>query len=92
MCDPDTYTIPRTRAYEHRKLKRKIAQAETTVKGALSHAVSGWRDYDDGSAGDAAKYDDARADDDDYGGNDDDDDRLCPTSRTTILMASAVLK
>ena len=76
MCDPDTYTIPRTRAYEHRKLKRKIAQAETTVKGALSHAVSGWRDYDDGSAGDAAKYDDARADDDDYGGNDDDDDRL----------------
>ena len=37
---------------------------------------SGWRDYDDGSAGDAAKYDDARADDDDYGGNDDDNDNL----------------
>eukprot|EP00964_Phaeocystis_antarctica_P025991 scaffold14619_cov66-Phaeocystis_antarctica.AAC.8 len=53
---------------------------------------SGWRDYDDGSAGNAAKYDDARADDNNLGGNDDDDDRLCPTSRTTVLMASAVLK
>ena len=37
---------------------------------------SGWRDYDDGSAGNAAKYDDARADDNNLGGNDDDDDRL----------------
>lgn len=33
---------------------------------------SGWRDYDDGSAGNAAKYDDARADDDNLGDNDDD--------------------
>ena len=31
---------------------------------------SGWRGYDDGSAGDAAKYDDAQADDDGYGGYD----------------------
>ena len=37
---------------------------------------SGRRDYDDGSAGDAAKYDDERADDGDYGGNDDDNDNL----------------
>ena len=33
---------------------------------------SGRRCYDDGSAGDAAKYDDAHADDDDCGGYDDD--------------------
>ena len=33
---------------------------------------SGRRGYDDGSAGDAAKYDDAHADDDDHGGDDDD--------------------
>ena len=33
---------------------------------------SGRRGYDDGSAGDAAKYDDAHADDDDCGGYDDD--------------------
>ena len=37
---------------------------------------SGWRDYDDGSAGNAAKYDDARDDDDNLGGNDNDDDCL----------------
>ena len=37
---------------------------------------SGRRDYNDGSAGDAAKYDDARADDDNLGGNDDGDDSL----------------
>ena len=29
--------------------------------------------YDDGSAGDAAKYDDAHTDDDDHDGDDDDD-------------------
>ena len=34
---------------------------------------SGRRGYDDGSAGDAAKYDDAHADDDDHDGDDDDD-------------------
>ena len=34
---------------------------------------SGRRCYDDGSAGDAAKYDDAHTDDDDHGGDDDDD-------------------
>ena len=37
---------------------------------------SGRRDYDDGNAGDAAKYDAARADDNNLGGNDDDDDNL----------------
>ena len=55
------------------------------------------RDYDDGSAGNAAKYDDARADDDDYTAATTTAAATttittCPTSQTTILMASVVLK
>ena len=55
------------------------------------------RDYDDGSAGNAAKYDDARADNDDYTAATTTAAATttitnCPTSQTTILMASVVLK
>ena len=45
---------------------------------------SGWRDYDDGSAGNAAKYDDARADDNNLGGNDAADDSLSDLSDNTF--------
>ena len=53
------------------------------------------RDYDDGSAGNAAKYDDARADNDDYTAATTTAAATttitnCPTSQTTILMASVV--
>ena len=52
---------------------------------------SGRRDYDDGRAGDAAKYDDAHADDDDHGGDDDENNHVGLLGRQYILMASTVL-
>ena len=58
-----------------------VAQMHLTGSGFVRYTQralaeperSGRRGYDDGSAGDAAKYDDVHADDDDCGGYDDDD-------------------
>ena len=61
-------------SFDDESARRRKLQEDLGVTNSAER--SGRRDYDDGSAGNAAKYDDARADDGDYGGSDDEDDNL----------------